>query len=87
MKLSRTSAGTVENLEALRDTDGTGVLPLQVRVTGGASFVVNGRVAPDAPWIEIASGSADILESITWLPHVQLVQTGTGAVDLWIADK
>lgn len=82
-----TSDGT--NPNEIYDSTGTGLLPIQAKVTGVATFRVLGRVALDAPWVEIiAPGTVGFLQSISWVPWVQLDQTvGAGSVDLWIGEK
>lgn len=89
MIIERTGVGTASNTVAIRDTHGTGLLPLQAAVTGSATFRVLGRVHPEAPWVELkAAGTAGFLESFSWLPFVQLeVTAGTGTVRLYIGEK
>lgn len=88
MKLERTGVGTVENTNAIRDSRGTGLLPLQANGDGTTTFRILGRVAPDAPWVELkAAGTADFLESISWVPYIQLdVTAGATKVELWIGE-
>lgn len=89
MKLTQTGVGTTDNPTAVRDSQGTGLLPIQADGDGVTTFKINGRVAPDAPWVELkAAGTADFLESLSWVPNIQLeVTAGTGTVTLWIGDK
>lgn len=87
--LEQTGVGTVSVSREVYDSTGTGMLPVQAAVTGVATFKVNGRVASDAPWVEIIpAGSTGSLNSIAWVPYLQLeVTTGAGAVKLWIGEK
>lgn len=87
--LSQTGVGTVANTNSLRDSDGTGIFPVQAAGDGVTQFRVLGRVSPAAPWVELkAAGTADFLESISWLPYIQLeVTSGTGTVELFIGEK
>lgn len=89
MKLTQTGVGTADNTSAVRDSQGTGLLPIQAQGDGATTFKINGRVAPDAPWVELkAAGVADFLESVSWVPNIQLeVTAGSGTVSLWIGDK
>jgi hypothetical protein len=89
IKLSRTGVGVVSNDAAVRDSRGTGLLPVQADGDGATTFRVTGRVSPSAPWVEIkAPGTADWLEAISWVPYLQLeVTVGTGTVDLYIGEN
>lgn len=89
MKLTASgAAGTAENTTAIRDSQGTGSLPLQAD-TDGTAFRVLGRVSPDAPWVEIkAAGTADFLDHIPWTPYLRVeITAGTGTVTLWCGEK
>lgn len=87
--ITQTGVGAATHTASIRDSDGTGVLPLQAAVTGTATFRVLGRVSPDAPWVELkAAGTAAFLESFSWVPFIQLeVTIGTGTVNLYIGEK
>lgn len=89
IKISQTGVGTASHSGSIRDTKGTSILPVQARVTGTATFRILGRVSGDAPWVELkAADTADFLESISWVPFLQLeITSGAGTVDLWIGDK
>lgn len=89
IKLSRTGVGTADLLETIRDSDGTGLLPLQLNVAAGTTARVLARVSGEAPWVEVRSPSTvDYIESISWVPYVRLeVTSGTGVANLWIGDK
>ncbi|MEP2989208.1 MAG: hypothetical protein ABJN65_01455 [Parasphingorhabdus sp.] len=85
MKLSQTGTGGGENSIPLFDAKGLNTMPMQVQVEGTADFVIEGRVSPEAPWMEIANGSADILQSAMWVPYIRLrVTSGTGTAVLWV---
>ena len=88
MKIPLTGVGAASNPFALRDRNGTGALPIQVDIEGTATYRINGRVSDDAGWQEITPPSSEgILESISWIPFVQLeVISGTGKVSLWVAE-
>ncbi len=93
-KLTTNGVQTVATSDGVNPTDiydstGTGLLPIQARVTGVATFRVLARVASDAPWVEIiAAGTIGFLQSISWVPQIQLEQSaGAGGVDLWIGEK
>ena len=85
----QTGAGEATHEAALRDSDGTGTLPIQAEVSGAATFLIRGRVSPEAPWFTLRdASSADFLETISWVPYLQLVVTdGTGTVRLLIGEK
>lgn len=93
IKLTQTGIGTKDSFaiagHEIYDSTGSSMLPVQAGGDGVASFRVMGRVASDAPWFEIkAAGTAGFLESIAWVPQLQLeVLSGTGAVSLWIGEK
>lgn len=89
MKLTATSGTPAETPSAVRDTHGTGTLPIQAEVVGSANFRVLGRVSKDAPWVEVKeAGSVSFLESFTWLPYLLLeVISGAGSVNLYIGEK
>lgn len=89
-KLTATGAGNTDALRyAIRDTDGTSILPLQAHVEGDATFNINGRVSGEAPWLPLKEdATADFLESFSYIPHLQLeITAGSGTVTLWIGDK
>lgn len=87
--ITQTDAGSRSVDNAVRDTDGTGLLPIQAEVVSGSpTFTVEARVSPSAPWIEIrAAATADYLESISWVPYLQLTVVGSGEVKLHIGEK
>ena len=87
--ITQTGVGAVEFQTALLDNDGTGILPIQVAVTGTVTYRINGRVSAGAPWVEIrAADTTAFLETISWLPYVQLeVTAGTGSAALYIGNK
>lgn len=87
--ITQNGTGSVSFSQAIRDTDGSGLLPIQAEVVSGSpSFSVEARVSPDAPWVEIkAAGTVGFLESFSWVPYMRLVVTGTGAVNLYVAEK
>lgn len=90
MKITQTNVGTSSHPASIRDSDGTALLPIQAQVSSGTpTFRVLGRVSPDAPWVEIiAPGTADFLQAVSWVPFVQLeITSGTGTVNLWVAEK
>jgi hypothetical protein len=88
-KITLTGVGTADHPGLVRDSNGTGLLPIQADGDGAATFRVLARVAPDAPWVEIiAPAAADFLQSISWVPYVRLeITSGTGKVDLWVGEK
>lgn len=88
MLLTQTGAGSVDNSDdPVFDPTGSGMLPLQADGDGATTFKVMGRVSADMPWVEIvAAGTADFLQSIAWVPFLQLVVTsGSGTVKLAVA--
>lgn len=88
--LTRTGVGVVSNdAKEVYDSMGTGMLPVQVDGDGATTFKINGRVSPDAPWMEIvAAQTGDLLQAISWVPYIQLeVTAGAGQVKLWIGEK
>jgi hypothetical protein len=89
MIIERTGVGTVTHTFAIRDSHGTGLLPLQAEVVGSATFRILGKVRPEAPWVEIrAANTAAFLESISWVPYLQLsISAGTGTVRLYVGEK
>ena len=88
IKLTRTGVGVVTHPGAIRDGDGSSLLPIQAE-SGGNTFRLVGRVSPEAPWFEIkAPAAANFLEAFSWVPYIQLeVTSGTGAVTVWIGEK
>lgn len=89
MKLSQIGVGTESVVDALRNRSGVSLIAVQAAGDGATTFRVNGRVSPDAPWVEvIAPGTADFLQAVSFVPYLQLeITAGTGSVDLWIAEK
>ena len=89
MKLEATAGSPAETSAAVRDTDGTGTLPIQAVVAGSATFRVLGRVSPEAPWVEVKeAGTVSFLESFSWLPYLSVeVLSGSGQVTLYIGEK
>jgi len=89
MKITQQGVGSATHTFAIRDSNGTGLLPVQAEVTGSATFRILGRVSPEAPWTELkAAGSTAFLESMAFVPYLQLeVTSGAGTVTLWIAEK
>lgn len=89
VKLSQTGVGSTSVATAVRDTHGSGLLPIQAAGDGATTFRVLGRVSPDAPWVELkAAGTADFLEAFSWVPYLELdVTVGTGTVSLYIGDN
>lgn len=88
--LTQTGVGSASNDDkAVYDSTGTGMLPIQAHGDGETTFQVMGRVAADAPWMEIVPEAADdFLQSIAWVPWLKLVITaGAGTVTLWIGEK
>jgi hypothetical protein len=89
MKISRTGVGTVTHAGSVRDSYGHALLPIQAAGDGVTTFRVRGRVSPDAAWIDIVTGgTADFLQSISWVPFIQLeITAGTGTVTLYIGEE
>lgn len=90
ISLQQTGVGVQSNTaREVYDSMGTGMLPVQVDGDGVTTFKINGRVSPDAPWMEIvAAQTADLLQSIAWVPYIQLeVTAGAGTVKLWLGEK
>lgn len=89
MKLEQSGVGTAETPSAVRDTNGTGNLPIQAAVSGTATFRILGKVSAEAPWEDVKEPtSAEFLESFSWLPYIQLeVTAGTGTVTIFIGEK
>jgi hypothetical protein len=89
VKFTQPGVGTAENGAAIRNTAGTSLLPIQAKGDGNTMFRVMGRVSPEADWVELrAPAAADFLETITWVPYLRLeVVSGSGTVNLWIAER
>lgn len=87
--LSQTGVGTEDVTQAIRDSQGSALLPIQADGDGVTTFRVLGRISPEAPWVEIkAAATADFLESISWVPYLRLeVTAGAGTVNLYIGEK
>lgn len=87
--ITQAGVGSATHTFELRDSNGTGLLPLQAEVTGSATFRILGRVDISAPWREIrAAGTTGFLESFSWVPYLQLeVTSGTGSVSVYIGEK
>lgn len=82
--------GVISHAKSLRDTDGTGLLPVQAAIaTGAPTFRLLGRVSVGAPWVEIkAPGTAAFLESFAWVPFIGVeVTAGVGSVNIFIGEK
>lgn len=90
MKISQTNVGIATHTKPRQDATGTGILPHQaVIISGTPTFRILGRVDSEAPWMEIrAPATAGWIESFAWCPFVALeITSGTGQVDLFIAEK
>ena len=91
MKISQTGVGTKSPTTSIRDSYGHALLPIQAHGDGATTFRVRGRVSndPACPWVDIvAAGTADFLQSISWIPFLQLeVTSGAGTVDLYIGEE
>jgi hypothetical protein len=75
----------------VRDSYGHALLPIQAAGDGITTFRVRGRVSNEAscPWVDIVTAStADFLQSISWVPFIQLeITAGTGSVTLYIGEE
>lgn len=85
------AVGTAGPNYALRDINGVGNMPVQVQITGTATFTIEGRVSKNAPWVVIrAAGSTGFLESLQYCPFIRInvsaVSAG-GNVKFWIGDQ
>jgi hypothetical protein len=89
MKISLTGVGTATHTGSVRDSYGHALLPIQAQGNGTTTFRVRGRISPDAPWYDIVTaGTADFLQSISWVPFIQLeITAGTGTVTLWVGEE
>lgn len=89
MKISQTGVGTSTHDASVRDSFGHGLLPVQAHGDGVTTFRVLARIRQDAPWVEIiAAGTADFLQSVSWVPFIQLeVTAGAGEVTLWVGEE
>jgi hypothetical protein len=89
LKITQTGVGASSHEGIVRDTQGTSLLPVQAEGDGVTMFRLMGRAHPAAPWMELkAPGTADWLESVSWVPYLQLeVTSGAGTVNLYIAEK
>ena len=88
-QIQQTGVGQTATPTSLIDTDGTGLLPVQVAVEGTATYRLLARVSTQAPWVELRPAASDgFLEAISWVPYLALeVTAGAGTVRLWVADK
>lgn len=86
--LNRTGVGVVDHPGTVRDSRGTGMLPVQAGGDGTTTFRVLGRVSADAPWVELrGAGNGDFLESMAWVPYLRLeITAGAGSVSVWIGE-
>lgn len=89
MKISQTGVGAATHEGVIRDSNGTGLLPIQVEGDDLTNFRIMGRVSPEAPWVEVKSATSnDFLECISWVPYLQLeIITGPGTINLYIGEK
>jgi hypothetical protein len=89
IKLAQTGVGTADAATAVRDSNGTGQLPLQIDVAGTVTYRVMGRVSPEGRWNELVAAIAtDTFKSIPWVPYIRLeVTAGSGTATLWLGEK
>lgn len=91
MILKMQGLGTADNGtgRAILDSAGIGMLPIQAEIDGAATFRVLAKATSEAPWREIiAATSAGFLQSVAWVPFIQLeVTVGTGTVTLYVGEK
>lgn len=87
--ITRTGVGTATHGTEVRDRRGSGLLPVQAKGDGATTFRVMGRVSPEGRWQQIkAPGTADFLESNSWVPYLQLeVTSGAGTVSLFVGEE
>jgi len=92
-----TTNSSVVRMRMQNDEDG--ILQLQITTTGPtATLKVQGRIASDAPWVDVAvnnAGDTEVAVSGYWLiptfPEMRLTVTGSGTagtatVNAWIGD-
>lgn len=86
-KITRTGVGVATHEYAVTDVYGSGLLPMQVSPEAGVTYKINGRVSPEAPWVEIRAANTDsFVEAFSYCPFIQLeITAGTGTATLWIA--
>lgn len=90
MKITSSAVGITPGSHLVRDTAGSGLLAMQLEITGTATARVLGRVSPEAPWVEIReAATAGYLEVSARVPYVALEVTAYtgGAVNLYIAER
>lgn len=90
--LTATGVGQVSNPLAVRDLSGSGLLPVQVEISGfsAVTYRILGRVDGSLPWREIrASDTAGFLEAVSYVPFIALdvtSVTGSGTIKLGLAE-
>ena len=61
---------------------------LQVDISGTFSITAQGRISPDAAWVElVAAATASYIQPLTFMPHIRLVSASgasTPILDAWI---
>ena len=84
--LEQEGVGTAGNTAPVFDPAGSGMIPIQTKVTGTATFRLMGRVHPDADWVEIREPATEgWLESFGWCQYFAIeVTEGDGTVNAWI---
>ena len=88
IQLQQEGVGLIGNDAAIFDPAGSGMIPIQTRVEGTATFRLMGRVYPGAPWQEIREAATEgWLESFAWCQHFAIdVTSGDGTVKCWIGN-
>lgn len=90
MKITANALGIHEGGAIVRDTAGSGLLAVQLEITGTASARILGRVNPSAPWLELKeTSSVDFLEAMSRVPYIALDVTAytSGEVNLYVTNQ
>lgn len=87
--LTTTGVGVAAVVSAVENAKGRDKVSIQVEVTGTATFQLEARASPDAPWVVIgASGSSSTFAVYDYWPFVRINQTaGAGSVRAWIVES
>lgn len=86
MNLTQTGIGAV-TASLLPTENPQRVLQVDAPADAATTFSLQGRLDDTADWVELATGTADVLQTIPATPQVRLeVTAGTGTVTALLSD-
>ena len=77
--------GLVERTYRHRGEDGGLV---QVEITGAATVVLQGRAAPDAPWVDVFTTTVSAASGVMLFPQMRAIVSArtSGNISVWLVE-